>query len=69
MQPISDAMRVALTSPTQVVDYGVDLLDANDVPVEDISGDVLSLSVERSLRADVHATCDLSLTQIGRAHV
>lgn len=61
MQQMSAVMRAALTGPVLVVDFGVDLLDGNDVPVEDISADVLSLSVERSMYADVHGSCTLSL--------
>lgn len=63
MLPISDEMRAALTGPAPEFDFGVDLLDGQDRVVADISADVVSLSVERSMRADVHGSCDLTLTR------
>ena len=63
MLPISDDLRRVLVSPTLVTDFGVNLLDDDDRPVQDISADVLSLSVSRDLHADIHGSCDITLTR------
>lgn len=63
MLPFSDVDRRILTAPTLVTDFGVDLLDDDDRPVEDISEHVQSLSVSRDLHADIHGSCDLTLTR------
>lgn len=63
MLPISDAQRAALTAPAVDVDFGAHLLDGDDRVIGDLSADVLDVSVERAMYADVHGTCELSLTR------
>ena len=59
--PVPADAAAALAAPDVVVDFGVDLLDGADAVVEDISADVVSFTVERSMYADVHGTCEIQL--------
>jgi hypothetical protein len=57
----ADRVRQLLTAPVVEVDFGADLLDASDRFVEDISADLQDAKVSRSMYADVHGTCELTL--------
>lgn len=58
-----DEVRAVLTSPAIEVAAGLDLLDASDAFVQDISADLVSGEVEHRNYADVHGTCRLQLTR------
>jgi hypothetical protein len=61
---ITEAEILALIAGAQLtVDFGAELLDANDLVVEDISDDLTSGTVEHNNYADVHGTCSLELTR------
>lgn len=63
MRPMTDVQRRALVGAAPVFDFGVDLLDAQDRPVEDISADVVSMTAAHDLRDEVHGDLDLGLTR------
>lgn len=61
MQPFTAAEAAVLTARAIVVDYGADLLDAQDRVVDDLSPVLAGGVVERHNHAAVHGTCDLVL--------
>lgn len=67
MQPLArdgltdGQVEALLIGPDPTIGFGADLLDGEDRFVEDISADLDDASVERSMYANVHGTCDLTL--------
>lgn len=58
---VSDATRALIEAPNVTVDYGAELLDADDNVVSDLSPDLVDGSVAYTADAEVHTTCKVDL--------
>ncbi len=58
-----DQIVTLVTAANLRVDFGAELLDANDQVIEDISEDLAGGEVEHNNFADVHGTCSLQLSR------
>lgn len=55
-------VRALLLSEALQVSAGAELLSANLMPVRDLSDDLLGGAIDWNLRANIHGTCDLTLS-------
>ena len=61
MLPLTATDLALLTAANLTVDFGAELLDANDMLIEDISADLIGGTPSRKNYADVHGTCSIDL--------